>query len=147
MLLVTPDDHVLLMSMAFPWVDSPVWIAPGGGLQAEESWAEAAVRELREETGFIAQTIGKPVWERYLDINHDQQVTRLHERYFVVQSARFEPSELRHEPVERAWFREFRWWPVAALAEDDAVEAGAMLQTVIRQTSLGGRHGMVVERQ
>jgi hypothetical protein len=121
-LVVTPDRHVLLISMAFPWRDRPIWIAPGGGLLPGETW---------EEAGHVARGVGPKLWERYLDIHHDGQYTRLHERYFLVRAARFEPEPGDHEAHEQSWFRAFRWWPIAALASDAAVEAGASLQAVL----------------
>jgi isopentenyldiphosphate isomerase len=130
-LVVTPDRHVLLMSMAFPWLDKPIWIAPGGGLEPGESWEAAAIRELREETGFAAEVVGPVLWERALDIEHAGRTTRLHERYFLVRAERFEPSVAGHEAQERGWFRGFRWWPLAEIAEEEAIEEGRCLQSVI----------------
>lgn len=119
------------MRMAFPWVPTPIWIAPGGGLEAGEAWQDALVRELREETGLSVTRVGPPVWARTIQIEHRGITTELHERYFLLPTPRFEPTPARLEPDERGWFQEFRWWPVAALATSEAVEAGEALRAVI----------------
>ncbi|TWP37717.1 NUDIX domain-containing protein [Leekyejoonella antrihumi] len=41
-------DNLLLLTRR---EDNGLWCLPGGGVDAGESWAEAAVREVREETG------------------------------------------------------------------------------------------------
>ena len=39
--------------------DIPVWVLPGGGIDAGESPEEAALRETQEETGFSAKIVRK----------------------------------------------------------------------------------------
>ena len=43
------DDHVVMVRVVLP--DGDVWTLPDGGIEPGESAAQAAVRELREETG------------------------------------------------------------------------------------------------
>src|SRR4051794_29072886 len=48
--VVVRDDQVLLALWNEPEV--PVWTLPGGGVELQESAAEGAVREVREESGY-----------------------------------------------------------------------------------------------
>jgi ADP-ribose pyrophosphatase YjhB (NUDIX family) len=131
-LLVTPARELLLMQMAFPWNAAPIWIAPGGGLEANETWEEALVRELREETGFALPFTCQEIGQRTLDVAAtDGNITRLRERYFLIRAERFEPDTSAHGSFEQTTFRKFRWWPLDEIATCDAVENGATLHTLI----------------
>ena len=48
--LIVRDDQILLTY----WHDGARWSLPGGGIEWGESPADAAVREIFEETGFVA---------------------------------------------------------------------------------------------
>jgi 8-oxo-dGTP pyrophosphatase MutT (NUDIX family) len=52
-LAVDPDGRLLLFSSVDP-EGATWWFTPGGGVQRGETLATAAVRELAEETGYVA---------------------------------------------------------------------------------------------
>jgi ADP-ribose pyrophosphatase YjhB (NUDIX family) len=116
-ILLEDAGAVLLMRMAFPWFERPVWIVPGGGLQDGELAAEGLRRELEEETGRGDLRIGSQVWEWRFVVEHEGRVVHAHERYFLVRTERFEPDVRGLEAQERAWFRGFRWWSLQELVD------------------------------
>lgn len=66
LLVIAPDDRVLLFCWTHELLRSPsgsVWITPGGGLEADETHEQAALRELHEETGMVLP-LGPCVWTR-----------------------------------------------------------------------------------
>jgi len=61
------------------------WFTPGGGREAGESARECAVRELREETGYVvaaAELVG-PVWRRTAVFDFASRPYTQHEEFFV----------------------------------------------------------------
>ena len=72
------------------------WFTVGGAAQPGETLAEAAVRELAEETGLRvdpADMVG-PVWRRDAVIDFNGSVIRSEEMFFVHRTRRFEPSDV-----------------------------------------------------
>lgn len=57
--------------------DIPVWVLPGGGIEAQEPPEEAIVREVYEETGLSVQIVRKVA--EYLPVNKLTQLTHLFE--------------------------------------------------------------------
>ncbi len=56
-MLVIDGRKILLVKRAGPWVETGKWALPGGFLDSDESSQEAAVREVKEETGYESEVI------------------------------------------------------------------------------------------
>src|SRR4051794_9542208 len=67
--LLNADKHVLLIEASDPADRSKGrwWEIPGGGIDHAESSAEAARRELFEETGISDAVIGPCVWTQHAE--------------------------------------------------------------------------------
>lgn len=66
-LVLDPDDRLLLLQGRDPARpgEPPWWELPGGGIERDETSAEAALRELREETGITEVAIGPCVFTQH----------------------------------------------------------------------------------
>ncbi|SCL27912.1 ADP-ribose pyrophosphatase YjhB, NUDIX family [Micromonospora rhizosphaerae] len=95
------------------------WELPGGGMDPGETYAETALRELREETGFLvgAAQLGPPSWRRRASFIH----RRLrHVQDEVVMTVRLDAAVPDVDGADRLDYEVedyfgFRWWPVAEI--------------------------------
>jgi 8-oxo-dGTP diphosphatase len=91
LLVIDPKNRVLL----FRFVHSSgslagrtYWATPGGAVEEGESFADAARRELFEETGILVDTVGSEVAEREFVLQPvDGEYVTAEERFFVVRVA------------------------------------------------------------
>jgi 8-oxo-dGTP diphosphatase len=121
-LLLDPQDRVLLFHFVHsvgPLAGQCFWATPGGGLQPGESFAQAARRELAEETGFVV-AIGAEVHQRStVFMMPDGSEVEADERYFLVRSETCDIRPDNPDPVEASVIAEARWWSRADLAVSD----------------------------
>lgn len=136
--LLDDDDRLLLLRVhdpAAPLGPNPLpvdfWLLPGGGLQPGETFAQAAYREVGEETGLRDVVIGRCVWTQEKVVRGPSGKTVLAiSRYFVgrVSSAGAVVSFAGHEALEAATIVGFRWFTHAEVlareGEETFVPAG-----------------------
>lgn len=92
----------------------PWWFAPGGALEPGETYEEALVREVLEETGLVLDVTTPPphVWTREVEFTWQGQVERHLERFFLIRIQAHEVDTRGFEPAETAIVRRHRWWGI-----------------------------------
>ncbi|GAA0988471.1 hypothetical protein GCM10009555_070220 [Acrocarpospora macrocephala] len=118
-LIVDGNDRILLFRALGPTKNPDyAWFTPGGGAHPGEELAEAAVRELREETGYrVAPEAMGPVvaftsghWEA-----NDGTLYHAEDSFFFLRVPEFDVDLSGMEEFESTMFDSFRWWSLADL--------------------------------
>lgn len=105
---------------ADPSGERSYWGTPGGGLEVGESFEQAAVRELREETGLLSSSISTEFTRREVAIllpTGEQVLSE--ERYFLITSNDCNISTHGWTNEEREVTLEYRWWSLDNLRNSD----------------------------
>lgn len=117
-LLVDGENRVLLFRcnvVADRPEEAQIWVTPGGGVGEGEGLHDAAVRELREETGLRVEAASLMPHVAYSEglVGWTEGVFR--DDYFFHRVDRYEVDTAGQEAFERAQINEHRWWTVAEL--------------------------------
>lgn len=121
-LLLDPEERTLLFEDSDPGLaDAQWWVTPGGGIDPGESEVEAALREVREETGYrlSASDLVGPVAERHVVHGYSDQVIEQDESFYLAKVAAFDVDTSEHTPDEQLTFKQFRWWTMEELRTTD----------------------------
>ena len=107
------------------------WLMPGGGLEDGESFAEAAHREAREETG-LNVNLGPCVWtRRHVFDWREQRIDQL-ERFFIGTTDQTDVQPIRSDDYVVG----HRWWSlselVASVEEFAPRKLGLLLPALLR---------------
>ena len=109
-LLLDVSDRLLLLQAVHAADGYTFWTAPGGGVEAGETFEDAARRELREETG-LDLAVDRWVWTRHHIYTWNARPANQYERFFVARTA---DSAIRPQKQDSHVIAH-RWWSLSQL--------------------------------
>jgi 8-oxo-dGTP pyrophosphatase MutT (NUDIX family) len=118
-ILIDERGRVLLFRYR-RWSGGSFWATPGGGVEENETFEEAALREGAEELG-IRATSATFLWERVVDISYPERQIRQLEHYFQLEGEVPRSFEAVQKEHEREGILETRWWTIADLQSTNEV--------------------------
>lgn len=135
-ILLDARDRVLLIN-GFEPADptSTWWFTPGGGLEGDETWEQAARRELAEETGITEVELGPVLWRRFCSFPFDGRRWDQEEHYFLARTEQVGQWTGGGTELERRSVTGLRWWTceelLAARETVYPTRLGELLRTLL----------------
>src|SRR5260221_14300197 len=143
-LVIDAGGRVLLLHGFDPAKpEEPYWFTIGGGAQPGESLAEAAARELREETGIGARAdeLGEPVWHEVTDFSFDGTSYRQEQDFFQLRIGSAAVLNDGLDDEKAAVIDGHRWWTADELGSTPEAFYPRELPRLLRDLSISARCG------
>jgi 8-oxo-dGTP pyrophosphatase MutT (NUDIX family) len=118
-ILIDPDDRVLLLAARDPADNRIVWFVPGGGVEEGETLEHAAERELAEEVPQAGTvTLAGPIWTRHHDFSWAGHPVSQTEWFFVARlDSPLDATVISLGGNEAQFFAGARWASLSELAD------------------------------
>ena len=142
LILLDPQDRLFLFNVHDPGVfdpadphSDPFWVMIGGFVDPGEDFADAAVREAREETAIVVDGPVRWVWKRERRMSWRGKDVLHRERFFLGRTKRTEIDTSGLDERERSWTLGHRWWRADEIAASkerfEPLDLGTQLQALL----------------
>jgi 8-oxo-dGTP pyrophosphatase MutT (NUDIX family) len=131
LIVLDPELRALMFRYDVPG-RPPFWVTAGGECEADESFEEAARRELLEETGFVADPGPEVARMTPEFITVEGEPVQADERFFLIRVAEARIDTSRHTALEQRLMTQHRWFTLEELEDWPEAVFPADLATMIR---------------
>jgi 8-oxo-dGTP diphosphatase len=113
------------------------WATPGGGVEAEETFEDAAIRELWEETGIVIDDPGPQIAQRKFELQlPGGEFVHADERYFRIQVSDNVLSTDAWTANEIECMTDYKWWSLQELATSSEIVWPENLISLLNSTHI-----------
>ena len=112
--MLVDSQHRVLVFRHMQIDGGTFWALPGGGLEAGESFEQAAIREAGEELGVIARSV-RYLWTGVAEFRFEDHPIEQEEQYFILDADAPWSFARVAEMHKREGIVEARWWSAPEL--------------------------------